>query len=421
MKGKHILIGIAALAVIAVIFISIDDTFPPEYARGTIGVADTVVSGVEAASRYRTEQINADDVQLGDTEVQKLLQNDAFVALVQDPKFAKAIEAFNDLEKALEDEVNNKAIEGPDGGSNETPMEGSTLRALEDQQIMEAIQNGESRSALWDDDVKRLIVSPLWSAMIKDQNVRDYIGSEAVKGGDTASDNEFEAEEDGDIASDHEFKAEEGDEVASDHEFKAEEGDEVASDHEFKAEEGGDIASGHEFKALEDGDIASDHEFKALEGGDTPADNNFESVEGGETNSDNNFESVEGGETNSDHNFEAVSDDVREVLESANFKKAVQDHPGFWRAVTEDPGFAKAIQDNYESLDSFSKIPEPAFAKAIEAIGEGLEVIQGSESVIGDLARQPAPVFGLVAQDPNFEALLGGVSESGGVAGGNDR
>ena len=401
MKGKHLLIGIAGLAIIAAIVISLDDNFPPEFARGTIGVADTVVSGVEAASRYRTEQINAGDVQLGDTEVQKLLQNDQFIALIQNPNFAKAIEAFNDLEKALEDEADNKAIQGPDGGSSDVPDGSVHMDALEDQKIMAAIQNDESRSALWDDDVKRLIVSPLWEAMIKDQSVRDYIGSVAVR--------------DSDMPEENKFKAEEGGELPEENKFKAEEGGELPQDNKFKALEGGDTPQDNQFKALEGGDTPQDNQFKALQGGDTPQDNQFKALEGGDTPQDNQFKALEGGDTPQENNFEAVADDVREVLESQNFKQAVQDHPGFWRQVSEDPGFAKAIQDNYEALDAFSKVPEPTFAKAIEAIGEGLEVIQGSESVIGDLAKTPAPVFNLVAQDPAFEALLGG------VAVGNDR
>ncbi len=73
--------------------------------------------------------------------------------------------------------------------------------------------------------------------------------------------------------------------------------------------------------------------------------------------------------------------------------------------VADDPGFAKAIQENYEAIDAFGRIPEPQFAKAIEAISEGLDVIQGGESVIGSLARTPEPVFGLVAQDPAFQSV----------------
>ena len=421
MKGKHLLIGVAGLAIIAAIVISLDDTFPPEFARGTIGVADTVVSGVEAASRYRTEQINAGDVQLGDTEVQKLLQNDEFIALIQNPNFAKAIEAFNDLEKALEDEAGNKAIQGPDGGSNDVPDGSVHMDALEDQKIMAAIQNDESRSALWDDDVKRLIVSPLWEAMIKDQSVRDYIGSVAVRDSDMPEENKFKAEEGGELPEENKFKAEEGGELPEENKFKAEEGGELPEDNQFKALEGGDTPQDNQFKALEGGDTPQDNQFKALEGadtpqdnqfkalegGDTPQDNQFKALEGGDTPQDNQFKALEGGDTPQENNFEAVADDVREVLESQNFKKAVEDHPGFWRQVSEDPGFAKAIQDNYEALDAFSKVPEPTFAKAIEAIGEGLEVIAGSESVIGDLAKTPAPVFNLVAQDPSFEALLG--------------
>jgi len=402
MKGKHLLIGIVVLAVVAAIVISIDDSFPPEYARGTIGVADTVVSGVEAASRYRTEQITASDVQLGNTEVQKLLQNDAFIALIQDPKFARAIEAFKDLEKALEDDARNKAIQGPDGGPNEATQGLSTLKALEDQKLMEAIQNGRSRAALWDDDVKRLIKSPLWGAIVNDESVRDFVGGVATRGGDTPEDNEFKANRGGDTPQDNEFKALEG-------------GD-TPQDNEFKATRSGDTPQDNEFKALEGGDTPQDNQFKALEGGDTPQDNQFKALEGGDTPQDNQFKALEGGDTPQDNSFEAISDDVREVIESDNFMKAVQDHPGFWRMVADDPGFAKAIQDNYEAIDAFGRIPEPTFAKAVEAISEGLEVIQSGESVIGSLARTPEPVFNLVAQDPAFASIRDELT-----TGGNER
>ncbi|MGA7304899.1 MAG: hypothetical protein WBW88_08495 [Rhodothermales bacterium] len=349
------------------------------------------------------------------------------------------------MEKALEDDVNNKAIQGPDGGPNEVAQGGNpTLKALEDQKIMDAIQNGTSRKALWDDDVKRLIVSPLWEAMIKDQSVRDYVGAVAVRTGDTPQDNEFKTKRGGDIPQDNEFKTKRGGDIPQDNEFKTKRGGDIPQDNEFKAKrggdtpqdnqfkaleggdtpqdnqfkalEGGDTPQDNQFKALEGGDTPQDNQFKALEGGDTPQDNQFKALEGGDTPQDNQFKAQEGGDTPQDNSFEAVSDDVREVIESDNFKKSVQDHPGFWHMVADDPGFAKAIQENYEAIDAFGRIPEPQFAKAIEAISEGLDVIQGGESVIGSLARTPEPVFGLVAQDPAFQSVRDEL-----VASGNDR
>ena len=39
-------------------------------------------------------------------------------------------------------------------------------------------------------------------------------------------------------------------------------------------------------------------------------------------------------------------------------------------------------------------------------------MLRGGETALGDLAKFPEPVFGLVAQDPAFEAILEDVYES---------
>ena len=92
MKGKQFLIGIALLALVAVAYIAFDNSGTDEYVRGTMGVADTTIAGVESANRYRSEQITESDVQLGDTDIERLMQSDVIQDLIQNPTFAKAIQ-----------------------------------------------------------------------------------------------------------------------------------------------------------------------------------------------------------------------------------------------------------------------------------------------------------------------------------------
>ena len=55
-------------------------------------------SSVAPAERYRAEQPGADDIQLGDQELQAVLQSDEFARLVADESFQKAMSnsAFRD-------------------------------------------------------------------------------------------------------------------------------------------------------------------------------------------------------------------------------------------------------------------------------------------------------------------------------------
>ena len=52
---------------------------------------DALTGAVAPAERYRAEQPSADDIQLGDQELQAVLQTDEFARLVADESFQKAM------------------------------------------------------------------------------------------------------------------------------------------------------------------------------------------------------------------------------------------------------------------------------------------------------------------------------------------
>ena len=74
MTSKTVLIGVAVVAVLAILYFVIGG-FPPkqEGTEATIGVAE----------RHQTEQIQASDVVLEDAEFQEFLQSDVVQRLIE--------------------------------------------------------------------------------------------------------------------------------------------------------------------------------------------------------------------------------------------------------------------------------------------------------------------------------------------------
>ena len=54
-------------------------------------VGDNAAGTVAPAERYRAEQPSSDDLQLGDQELQEVLQTDEFARLIADESFQKAM------------------------------------------------------------------------------------------------------------------------------------------------------------------------------------------------------------------------------------------------------------------------------------------------------------------------------------------
>lgn len=96
---KTFIIGAVAIAA-CLVLVAFLTGYPPNSADtvGTIGAEGNEIEGVEAADRYRADQIDDDDVELDDAEIQELLQDDEIVALVNDPDFQRIMD--DDLARA---------------------------------------------------------------------------------------------------------------------------------------------------------------------------------------------------------------------------------------------------------------------------------------------------------------------------------
>lgn len=334
MKGKQILIGIAIVAVIAVAYIAFDNSGSDEYARGTIGAADTVIAGVEPADRHRSEQITPDDVQLGDTELQRFLQSEIVEELIQNPSFARAIQeqavkaAMEEgwTEAIFESEETREALAAiplDDGGSLEIPLddprgeipiddpsgeipiddEASFEEILSDEFVRAALADDMVRNALLDEYLREALAEEWLQAALDDAEVQAWLKEAAERGLEdfkTAGDRE-------------EFKA-----AGDREEFKSED-----SRDEFKA-----AGDRDEFKAAGDRD-----EFKAV-GPDLDE-------------------------------FKATSDDAEQFKAAleANpaLRKAVFEHAAVFQKAAFDSDFRRALQ---RSVDDFARM-EAAFGKAV--------------------------------------------------------
>jgi hypothetical protein len=91
MSSRKVLLGIAAVAVLAIAYFAVTG-FPPTGpgSEATIG----------AAKRYQSEQISSKDVVLQKPEVQRVLQSDSFHKLVSNPQ-TRALLASKEFQKAM--------------------------------------------------------------------------------------------------------------------------------------------------------------------------------------------------------------------------------------------------------------------------------------------------------------------------------
>ena len=89
MSSRKVLLGIAAVAVLAIGYFAVTG-FPPTGpgSEGTVG----------AAKRYQSEQISGKDVVLQNPELQSFMQTDVFHALISDKRALKVLgsETFRD-------------------------------------------------------------------------------------------------------------------------------------------------------------------------------------------------------------------------------------------------------------------------------------------------------------------------------------
>ncbi|HHI03723.1 MAG TPA: hypothetical protein ENL22_09410, partial [candidate division Zixibacteria bacterium] len=86
---------VIAVMVVAIVVVSLTD-FPPE--------GEDVKGAIGAADKYRADQISDEDVVLNETDIQRLLQDDKILALIENKELMNALaEADNALFQAISD------------------------------------------------------------------------------------------------------------------------------------------------------------------------------------------------------------------------------------------------------------------------------------------------------------------------------
>ena len=362
MKGKQFLIGIAVLALIAVAYIAFDNSEFDEYVRGTIGAADTVVAGVEPADRYRSEQMTEDDVQLGDTELERLMQSEIIEELISNPAFARAIQD-EAVRAAMEEEWAEAAF------ANEETRE--ALAAIPIDEISAEVPIGDNISAdiPIDDDGGDPSYGESYGELLEDDFVRDVLEDDALR--DAVLDEyvqELVGEEWLLAALDHpdvqawlKAATEEGNygEFESDREREESEANrEDLEEFEANSEDLVESAANREDDPARFETDNAGEDFRTDNAGE-----DFRTDNAGE-----DFRTDNAGEDfrtdNAGEDFRTNSEDLAEfaaATENEAFKRVLQKHPGLFRAIAEDPAYGRALAAR---VGDFQKL-EAAFSRTI--------------------------------------------------------
>ena len=138
MSSRKVLLGIAAVAVLAIAYFAITG-FPP------VGPGSEATVG--AAKRYQSEQISGKDVVLQNAELQAFMQTDVFHSLISDKRALKVLgsETFRDAlaSQSFRDALANQSFR--DALANQ-----SFRDALANQSFRDALANQSFRDALMD-------------------------------------------------------------------------------------------------------------------------------------------------------------------------------------------------------------------------------------------------------------------------------
>ncbi|MCZ6705931.1 MAG: hypothetical protein O6942_08530 [Bacteroidetes bacterium] len=90
--SRNKIFAAVALIIGLILVVVVFTDFPPEDSSiaGTMADPDKKIAGVEKADRYRSDQMDADDVEIDDATFQTLMQNEDFVEIVSNGSFALA-------------------------------------------------------------------------------------------------------------------------------------------------------------------------------------------------------------------------------------------------------------------------------------------------------------------------------------------
>lgn len=161
--NKRILFGLAAAAAVILALITYY-SYPPV----TVGTEATI----GAAQRAQAPQINAQDVKLGDTSAQDVLQTETFDAILKDESVRTMLQDANmrqflqsaELRKALQDDNIMKALSDP-----------AMAKKLSDPSLKVALSNPELMKKYSDANMRSLLLNKAFSDALRDDNFRVWM------------------------------------------------------------------------------------------------------------------------------------------------------------------------------------------------------------------------------------------------------
>jgi len=154
MSSRKVLLGIAAVAVLAIAYFAITG-FPP------VGPGSEATVG--AAKRYQSEQISGKDVVLQNAELQAFMQTDVFHSLISDKRALKVLgsETFRDAlaNQSFRDALANQSFRD----------------ALASQSFRDALANQSFRDALANQSFRDALANQSFRDALMDQASRDAL------------------------------------------------------------------------------------------------------------------------------------------------------------------------------------------------------------------------------------------------------
>ncbi len=167
--SKKVLLGVAAVAVIAIGYFAIKG-YPPigDGAAGTVG----------AAKRYQSEQIAAKDVVLENTEVQAFLQTDVFQALVHDPASRRLL-ASDSFRQALASQAVQQALASR--AVQQALASQAVQQALASRAVQQAFASKAFQQALASQSVQQAMSSRAFQQALGSQAFQQALGSQAFQ------------------------------------------------------------------------------------------------------------------------------------------------------------------------------------------------------------------------------------------------
>jgi hypothetical protein len=161
--NKKLLFGLAAAAAIALAVITYNS-----YPRSTEGTEATI----GAAQRAQTPQIAAQDVKLGDTSAQDVLQTETFDAIMKDEALRTMLQSA-EMRRQLEDVAFRKAVE--DDAVRQALLHPNLSRWLSDEALKRALDDPAAAKKFDDSNVRALLMHRAFVDALRNRDLRNLL------------------------------------------------------------------------------------------------------------------------------------------------------------------------------------------------------------------------------------------------------